>query len=159
MQPVPPVSSVGRTDDHHDDFRCLLFGRKVNEALGTIGYVSRDVADPLVSTLASPSLSRAKQASGHLSAGLLAPFKACGYVMRFSAGVPIDMILSSLQSVIALLIAAPSARALALPPPAGSGKALAAQFAALAQTPASATAQSPSFQSKPAPPRLLQLNG
>lgn len=78
-----------------------------NEALGTIGYVSRDVAGSIGFDAITVALLGRNKPVGTFCAGLLfGAFKAGGYVMQ-PKGVPIDMILI-LQSVIVLLIAAPA---------------------------------------------------
>ena len=78
-----------------------------NEALGTIGYVSRDVAGSIGFDAITVALLGRNKPLGTLGAGLLfGAFKAGGYTMQ-AKGVPIDMILI-LQSVIVLLIAAPA---------------------------------------------------
>lgn len=78
-----------------------------NEALGTIGYVSRDVAGSIGFDAITVALLGRNKTWGTLGAGLLfGAFKAGGYTMQ-AKGVPIDMILI-LQSVIVLLIAAPA---------------------------------------------------
>lgn len=78
-----------------------------NEALGTIGYVSRDVAGSIGFDAITVALLGRNKPLGTFFAGLLfGAFKAGGYVMQ-PKGVPIDMILI-LQSVIVLLIAAPA---------------------------------------------------
>ncbi|SPT52722.1 Galactoside transport system permease protein mglC [Actinomyces bovis] len=78
-----------------------------NEALGTIGYVSRDVAGSIGFDAITVALLGRNKPLGTLASGLLfGAFKAGGYTMQ-AKGVPIDMILI-LQSVIVLLIAAPA---------------------------------------------------
>ena len=78
-----------------------------NEALGTIGYVSRDVAGSIGFDAITVALLGRNKTWGTFGAGLLfGAFKAGGYTMQ-AKGVPIDMILI-LQSVIVLLIAAPA---------------------------------------------------
>lgn len=78
-----------------------------NEALGTIGYVSRDVAGSIGFDAITVALLGRNKTWGTFGAGLLfGAFKAGGYAMQ-AKGVPIDMILI-LQSVIVLLIAAPA---------------------------------------------------
>ncbi|MDY2669893.1 ABC transporter permease [Schaalia hyovaginalis] len=78
-----------------------------NEALGTVGYVSRDVAGSLGFDAITVALLGRNKPLGTMFAGLLfGAFKAGGYTMQ-PKGVPIDMILI-LQSVIVLLIAAPA---------------------------------------------------
>ena len=78
-----------------------------NEALGTIGYVSRDVAGTVGFDAITVALLGRNKTWGTFGAGLLfGAFKAGGYTMQ-AKGVPIDMILI-LQSVIVLLIAAPA---------------------------------------------------
>ncbi len=78
-----------------------------NEALGTVGYVSRDIAGSLGFDAITVALLGRNKPVGTLFAGLLfGAFKAGGYTMQ-PKGVPIDMILI-LQSVIVLLIAAPA---------------------------------------------------
>ena len=85
-----------------------------NEALGTIGYVSRDVAGSIGFDAISVALLGRNKTWGTFGAGLLfGAFKAGGYAMQ-AKGVPIDMILI-LQSVIVLLIAVPDALAVAVP--------------------------------------------
>lgn len=78
-----------------------------NEALGTLGYVSRDVAGSIGFDAITVALLGRNKPLGTFGAGLLfGAFKAGGYLMQ-TKGVPIDMILI-LQSVIVLLIAAPA---------------------------------------------------
>ena len=78
-----------------------------NEALGTLGYVSRDVAGTIGFDAITVALLGRNKPLGTFCAGLLfGAFKAGGYLMQ-TKGVPIDMILI-LQSVIVLLIAAPA---------------------------------------------------
>ncbi len=78
-----------------------------NEALGTIGYVSGNVAGNVGFDAITVALLGRNKPLGTFFAGLLfGAFKAGGYIMQ-NAGVPIDMILI-LQSVIVLLIAAPA---------------------------------------------------
>ena len=78
-----------------------------NEALGTLGYVSRDVAGSIGFDAITVALLGRNKAWGTFGAGLLfGAFKAGGYAMQAKA-VPIDMILI-LQAVIVLLIAAPA---------------------------------------------------
>ena len=78
-----------------------------NEALGTIGYVSRDVAGSIGFDAITVALLGRNKTWGTFGAGLLfGAFKAGGYAMQ-AKNVPIDMILI-LQSVIVLLIAAPA---------------------------------------------------
>ena len=78
-----------------------------NEALGTLGYVSRDVAGSIGFDAITVALLGRNKTWGTFGAGLLfGAFKAGGYTMQ-AKGVPIDMILI-LQSVIVLLIAAPA---------------------------------------------------
>lgn len=78
-----------------------------NEALGTVGYVSRDIAGSLGFDAITVALLGRNKPLGTMFAGLLfGAFKAGGYTMQ-PKGVPIDMILI-LQSVIVLLIAAPA---------------------------------------------------
>ena len=85
-----------------------------NEALGTIGYVSRDVAGSIGFDAITVALLARNKTWGTFGAGLLfGAFKAGGYAMQ-AKGVPIDMILI-LQSVIVLLIAVPDALAVAVP--------------------------------------------
>ena len=85
-----------------------------NEALGTIGYVSRDVAGSIGFDAITVALLGRNKTWGTFGAGLLfGAFKAGGYAMQ-AKGVPIDMILI-LQSVIVLLIAVPDALAVAVP--------------------------------------------
>ena len=85
-----------------------------NEALGTIGYVSRDVAGSIGFDAITVALLGRNKTWGTFGAGLLfGAFKAGGYTMQ-AKGVPIDMILI-LQSVIVLLIAVPDALAVAVP--------------------------------------------
>ena len=85
-----------------------------NEALGTIGYVSRDVAGSIGFDAITVALLGRNKTWGTCGAGLLfGAFKAGGYAMQ-AKGVPIDMILI-LQSVIVLLIAVPDALAVAVP--------------------------------------------
>lgn len=85
-----------------------------NEALGTIGYVSRDVAGSIGFDAITVALLGRNKTWGTIGAGLLfGAFKAGGYAMQ-AKGVPIDMILI-LQSVIVLLIAVPDALAVAVP--------------------------------------------
>ena len=77
-----------------------------NEALGTVGYVSRDIAGSIGFDAITVALLGRNKPLGTLGAGILfGAFKAGGYTMQ-AKGVPIDMILI-LQSVIVLLIAAP----------------------------------------------------
>ena len=85
-----------------------------NEALGTIGYVSRDVAGSIGFGAITVALLGRNKTWGTFGAGLLfGAFKAGGYAMQ-AKGVPIDMILI-LQSVIVLLIAVPDALAVTVP--------------------------------------------
>ena len=85
-----------------------------NEALGTIGYVSRDGAGSIGFDAITVALLGRNKTWGTFGAGLLfGAFKAGGYAMQ-AKGVPIDMILI-LQSVIVLLIAVPDALAVAVP--------------------------------------------
>ena len=78
-----------------------------NEALGTIGYVSRDVAGSIGFDAITVALLGRNKTWGTFGAGLLfGAFKAGGYAMQ-AKDVPIDMILI-LQAVIVLLIAAPA---------------------------------------------------
>ena len=85
-----------------------------NEALGTIGYVSRDVAGSIGFDAITVALLGRNKTWGTFGAGLLfGAFKAGGSTMQ-AKGVPIDMILI-LQSVIVLLIAVPDALAVAVP--------------------------------------------
>lgn len=78
-----------------------------NEALGTLGYVSRDVAGSIGFDAITVALLGRNKPLGTFGAGLLfGAFKAGGYLMQ-TKGVPIDMILIQ-QSVIVLLIAAPA---------------------------------------------------
>ena len=78
-----------------------------NEALGTLGYVSRDVAGSIGFDAITVALLGRNKAWGTFGAGLLfGAFKAGGYAMQ-AKDVPIDMILI-LQAVIVLLIAAPA---------------------------------------------------
>lgn len=78
-----------------------------NEALGTLGYVSRDVAGSIGFDAITVALLGRNKAWGTFGAGLLfGSFKAGGYAMQ-AKDVPIDMILI-LQAVIVLLIAAPA---------------------------------------------------
>ena len=78
-----------------------------NEALGTLGYVSRDVAGSIGFDAVTVALLGRNKAWGTFGAGLLfGAFKAGGYAMQ-AKDVPIDMILI-LQAVIVLLIAAPA---------------------------------------------------
>lgn len=78
-----------------------------NEALGTLGYASRDVAGSIGFDAITVALLGRNKAWGTFGAGLLfGAFKAGGYAMQ-AKNVPIDMILI-LQSVIVLLIAAPA---------------------------------------------------
>nr|WP_194949291.1 ABC transporter permease [Actinomyces trachealis] len=78
-----------------------------NEALGTIGYVSRGVAGSIGFDAITVALLGRNKPLGTLASGLLfGAFKAGGYTMQ-AKGVPVDMILI-LQSVIVLLIAAPA---------------------------------------------------
>ena len=78
-----------------------------NEALGTRGYVSRDVAGSIGFDAITVALLGRNKAWGTFGAGLLfGAFKAGGYAMQ-AKDVPIDMILI-LQAVIVLLIAAPA---------------------------------------------------
>ncbi len=85
-----------------------------NEALGTIGYVSRDVAGSIGFDAITVALLGRNKTWGTFGAGLLfGAFKAGGSAMQ-AKGVPIDMILI-LQSVIVLLIAVPDALAVAVP--------------------------------------------
>lgn len=85
-----------------------------NEVLGTIGYVSRDVAGSIGFDAITVALLGRNKTWGTFGAGLLfGAFKAGGYAMQ-AKGVPIDMILI-LQSVIVLLIAVPDALAVAVP--------------------------------------------
>ncbi|MDC4233654.1 ABC transporter permease [Actinomyces sp. B33] len=105
-----------------------------NEALGTIGYVSRDVAGSIGFDAITVALLGRNKPIGTFFAGLLfGAFKAGGYVMQ-PKGVPIDMILI-LQSVIVLLIAAPAlVRWLFRLPKAGE-RPLRAQLAGLSEAP------------------------
>ena len=78
-----------------------------NEALGTLGYVSRDVAGSIGFDALTVALLGRNKTWGTFGAGLLfGAFKAGGYAMQ-AKDVPIDMILI-LQAVIVLLIAAPA---------------------------------------------------
>ena len=78
-----------------------------NEALGSLGYVSRDVAGSIGFDAITVALLGRNKAWGTFGAGLLfGAFKAGGYAMQ-AKDVPIDMILI-LQAVIVLLIAAPA---------------------------------------------------
>ena len=78
-----------------------------NEALGTLGYVSRDVAGSIGFDAITVALLGRNKAWGTFGAGLLfGAVKAGGYAMQ-AKDVPIDMILI-LQAVIVLLIAAPA---------------------------------------------------
>lgn len=78
-----------------------------NEVLGTLGYVSRDIAGSIGFDAITVALLGRNKPIGTFCSGLLfGAFKAGGYVMQ-PKGVPIDMILI-LQSVIVLLIAAPA---------------------------------------------------
>ena len=78
-----------------------------NEALGTLGYVSRDVAGSIGFDAITVALLGRNKTWGTFGAGLLfGAFKAGGYAMQ-AKDVPIDMILI-LQAVIVLLIAAPA---------------------------------------------------
>ena len=78
-----------------------------NEALGTLGYVSRDVAGSIGFDAITVALLGRNKAWGTFGAGLLfGAFKAGGYAMQ-AKDVPIYMILI-LQAVIVLLIAAPA---------------------------------------------------
>ena len=78
-----------------------------NEALGTLGCVSRDVAGSIGFDAITVALLGRNKAWGTFGAGLLfGAFKAGGYAMQ-AKDVPIDMILI-LQAVIVLLIAAPA---------------------------------------------------
>ena len=78
-----------------------------NEALGTLGYVSRDVAGSIGFDAITVALLGRNKAWGTFGAGLLfGAFTAGGYAMQ-AKDVPIDMILI-LQAVIVLLIAAPA---------------------------------------------------
>ena len=78
-----------------------------NEALGTLGYVSRDVAGSIGFDAITVALLGRNKAWGTFGAALLfGAFKAGGYAMQ-AKDVPIDMILI-LQAVIVLLIAAPA---------------------------------------------------
>ena len=78
-----------------------------NEALGTLGYVSRDVAGSIGFDAITVALLGRNKAWGTFGAGLVfGAFKAGGYAMQ-AKDVPIDMILI-LQAVIVLLIAAPA---------------------------------------------------
>lgn len=78
-----------------------------NEALGTLHYVSRNVAGSIgFDAITVALLGRNRPIGTFLSGLLFGAFKAGGYLMQ-SKGVPIDMILI-LQSVIVLLIAAPA---------------------------------------------------
>ena len=78
-----------------------------NEALGTLGYVSRDVAGSIGFDAITVALLGRNKAWGTFGAGLLfGAFKAGGYAMQ-AKDVPIDMILI-LQAVIVLLSAAPA---------------------------------------------------
>ncbi len=74
-----------------------------NEALGTIGYVSRDVAGSIGFDAITVNLPGRNKTWGTWAGLLFGAFKAGGYAMQ-AKGVPIDMILI-LQSVIVLLIA------------------------------------------------------
>lgn len=110
-----------------------------NEALGTIGYVSRDVAGSIGFDAITVALLGRNKPIGTFFAGLLfGAFKAGGYVMQ-PKGVPIDMILI-LQSVIVLLIAAPALVRWLFRLPKESEKSLRAELAALGETPAPAGA-------------------
>lgn len=78
-----------------------------NEALGTIGYVSGNVAGTVGFDAITVALLGRNKPLGTFMAGLLfGAFKAGGYIMQ-TKGVPVDMILI-LQSTIVLLIAAPA---------------------------------------------------
>ena len=78
-----------------------------NEALGTLGYVSRDVAGSIGFDAITVALLGRNKAWGTFGAGLLfGAFKAGGYAMQ-AKDVPIDMILI-LQAVIVVLLAAPA---------------------------------------------------
>lgn len=78
-----------------------------NEALGTIGYVSSNVAGTVGFDAITVALLGRNKPLGTFFAGLLfGAFKAGGYIMQ-TRGVPVDMILI-LQSIIVLLIAAPA---------------------------------------------------
>lgn len=78
-----------------------------NEALGTLGYVSGNVAGSVGFDAITVALLGRNKPLGTFFAGLLfGAFKAGGYMMQ-TRGVPIDMILI-LQSTIVLLIAAPA---------------------------------------------------
>lgn len=101
-----------------------------NEALGTVGYVSRDVAGSLGFDAITVALLGRNKPIGTLFAGLLfGAFKAGGYTMQ-PKGVPIDMILI-LQSVIVLLIAAPALVRWLFRLPKEPGASLRAELAAL----------------------------
>lgn len=108
-----------------------------NEALGTIGYVSRNVAGSIGFDAITVALLGRNKPLGTFFAGLLfGAFKAGGYIMQ-SKGVPIDMILI-LQSVIVLLIAAPALVRWLFRLPKPTGKSLRAQFAAIGEPAAAA---------------------
>ncbi len=110
-----------------------------NEALGTIGYVSRDVAGSIGFDAITVALLGRNKPLGTLGAGLLfGAFKAGGYTMQ-AKGVPIDMILI-LQSVIVLLIAAPALVRWLFRLPKENKTGLRAQLAALGADPAEASA-------------------
>lgn len=101
-----------------------------NEALGTVGYVSRDIAGSLGFDAITVALLGRNKPLGTMFAGLLfGAFKAGGYTMQ-PKGVPIDMILI-LQSVIVLLIAAPALVRWLFRLPKESEKSLRAELAAL----------------------------
>lgn len=101
-----------------------------NEALGTVGYVSRDIAGSLGFDAITVALLGRNKPLGTMFAGLLfGAFKAGGYTMQ-PKGVPIDMILI-LQSVIVLLIAAPALVRWLFRLPKESEKSLRAELATL----------------------------
>lgn len=116
-----------------------------NEALGTVGYVSRDVAGSLGFDAITVALLGRNKPLGTMFAGLLfGAFKAGGYTMQ-PKGVPIDMILI-LQSVIVLLIAAPALVRWLFRLPKESEKSLRAELAALGindEAPALVTSATP----------------
>lgn len=113
-----------------------------NEALGTVGYVSRDIAGSLGFDAITVALLGRNKPLGTLFAGLLfGAFKAGGYTMQ-PKGVPIDMILI-LQSIIVLLIAAPALVRWLFRLPKDSGKSLRAELAALGIDDASSRATVP----------------
>ena len=110
-----------------------------NEALGTIGYVSRDVAGSIGFDAITVALLGRNKPLGTFGAGLLfGAFKAGGYAMQ-AKGVPINMILI-LQSVIVLLIAAPALVRWLFRLPKENKTGLRAQLAALGADPADASA-------------------